>query len=65
MAQYEYIYDRKNPRTLWDALNGWSEGTLFLEEAIRIGGLDDKLDLIATAIAHGVPRPAEPPADLG
>lgn len=55
MGEYQYVYDRKSPRTLWDALNGWSEGTLSSEEAIQIGGLDDKLDLVAAAVAHGVP----------
>lgn len=59
MAEYQYVYDRENPRTLWDALNGWSEGTLSWKEAIRIGGLEDRLDLIAAAVEHGVPFPGK------
>jgi hypothetical protein len=59
VTDYTYAYDRENPRTLWDALNGWSEGTLSWKEAIRIGGLEDRFDLVSTALEHGVPVPGK------
>ncbi|WP_315922085.1 hypothetical protein [Mesorhizobium sp. SP-1A] len=59
MTDFVYNYNRENPVTLWDALNGWSEGALTWEQAIRIGGLDDRYELIATATLHGVPIPVE------
>ena len=55
MTDFVYSYNRENPVTLWDALNGWSEGRLSDREAMKIGGIEDMFELLELAIMHGVP----------